>query len=638
MRWSAWWWLALGGCTYVTEAEYDAQLLQRDEDRDGVTVGEGDCDDTDPLVFPGQTEKPYDGIDNDCLGNGDLADVDGDGSVAIEAGGDDCDDEDAEVAPGRDDPPYDGIDSDCARDNDFDHDGDGYMALVATRELVDAYRQSTGARFEPRYGDCDDQDPSTFPGSPAEVPYDGVDSDCDGADDFDADGDGHAAIEAGGDDCLDQARAELPVAPDEVYPGAPDAPYDGIDSDCGSDNDFDVDEDGFVREGDFAAYQLFESVYGYGLDARAGDCDDARSFVNPDGLERLGDTLDQNCDGDPDQATWASGGITVAQPGAPHLTVVDGSFVLVVGGAAVAAPSVPSVDNGVLMAVLDRNLGPAGSLLDADVPLGPLAEPPGPALSLAPRPGGVGLAQVARDGVNFVSTVITRDITSGALDAPLVRQSASLDSEAPVAASLRAVDGELRLVACVGSQLAFVVDETTVTAPLDGPATTCFQDADGLAWGCTAAGCRSFEASAAPLALVDPVDDPDPLVWSRQRVTLRSEVITGVTGVRLVNPGQPDVRVLPAETVRQADAVSSGGEWFVVAVTDPEFGPNQLRLLWGPSTGPFQSTGLADFDPARPDLEPIGAAIAANEGRLVVVVTLSDGVEQALGWAVYERT
>ena len=43
------------------------------------------------LYIPGQP-IPYDGKDNDCEGDGDLVDVDGDGYASIAARGDDCND------------------------------------------------------------------------------------------------------------------------------------------------------------------------------------------------------------------------------------------------------------------------------------------------------------------------------------------------------------------------------------------------------------------------------------------------------------------------------------------------------------------------------------------------------------------
>ena len=50
-----------------------------DRDQDGVTLADGDCDDTDPTVHPGAAEVCGDGLDNDCDGNADWA-VDGDGN------------------------------------------------------------------------------------------------------------------------------------------------------------------------------------------------------------------------------------------------------------------------------------------------------------------------------------------------------------------------------------------------------------------------------------------------------------------------------------------------------------------------------------------------------------------------------
>jgi hypothetical protein len=217
----------------------------------GTAPGVGDCDDADPAVHPGATERWYDGTDQDCDGANDF-DRDRDGASAAV----DCDDDDDARAPGRPEVFYDGIDGDCAGGDDFDADGDGAPAPI----------------------DCDDTDPDRTPGAP-EVWYDGVDADCDGADDLDADGDGFRATSAGGDDCADFDPAR--------HPGAADPPYDAVDADCDGANDFDADRDGAVAAG-FGAFADGLAV---------GDCDDADAAVRPGAPEVWYDGVDADCDG-----------------------------------------------------------------------------------------------------------------------------------------------------------------------------------------------------------------------------------------------------------------------------------------------------------------------------------------------------
>lgn len=120
-----------------------------------------------------------------------ITDLDGDGYKNVVAGGDDCDDDDDNIHPGADDEWYDGIDSDCAGNNDYDQDGDGYETMVWN----DDSRQGGG--------DCQDNNASMHPGAP-DAWYDGVDSNCDGHDDFDQDGDGSRSLLHGrGSDCND---------------------------------------------------------------------------------------------------------------------------------------------------------------------------------------------------------------------------------------------------------------------------------------------------------------------------------------------------------------------------------------------------------------------------------------------------
>jgi|GEM_PF-981792 len=133
-----------------------------------------------------------------------------------------------------------------------DSDGDGYFDHV----------------------DCDDNDTSIYPGA-VEVPYDGIDQDCDGDDERDVDDDGYEDLSVGGSDCDDTDA--------DVYPGAPEVWYDGIDQNCDGSSDYDQDADGYDS-----------NVYG-GL-----DCLDLDASVNPSAIETWYDGVDQDCAGDSD--------------------------------------------------------------------------------------------------------------------------------------------------------------------------------------------------------------------------------------------------------------------------------------------------------------------------------------------------
>ncbi|MFN7146284.1 MAG: MopE-related protein, partial [Myxococcota bacterium] len=175
-----------------------------DADADGAswTV---DCDDEDATAHPGAEETWYDGVDTDCDGLSDY-DADRDGHDDPSFGGDDCDDTDADVSPDAVETWYDGVDADCAGDDDYDADGDGHAIDGAVG----------GA-------DCDDDDRTISPDA-EEIWYDGVDQDCSGeaTSDFDADDDGYEATAFGGVDCEDHEPTAWPGAPGEAC-------YDGVD-------------------------------------------------------------------------------------------------------------------------------------------------------------------------------------------------------------------------------------------------------------------------------------------------------------------------------------------------------------------------------------------------------------------------
>jgi hypothetical protein len=133
--------------------------------------------------------------------------------------------------------------------------------------------------------DCDDEDPLVNPGM-EEVWYNGIDENCDGASDYDQDGDGYESSVfnedplMGGGDCQD-------VNPN-IHPGAPDAWYDGADTNCDGINDYDADADTWTS-----------SDYG------GEDCDDTDPSVNPEGAEVFNGE-DDDCDGKVDDGATAA--------------------------------------------------------------------------------------------------------------------------------------------------------------------------------------------------------------------------------------------------------------------------------------------------------------------------------------------
>jgi len=137
--------------------------------------------------------------------------------------------------------------------------------------------------------DCADDEAGIYPGS-TEVPYDGIDQDCDGADLCDVDGDGFDAWACEGPDCDDGAGA--------VNPDATEVWYDGVDQDCDG-NDDDRDGDGFAAE-----------------EVGGSDCDDDDPDVHPGAEERTDDAIDQDCDGEAPRSFF-SGGCGCAPPGTP---------------------------------------------------------------------------------------------------------------------------------------------------------------------------------------------------------------------------------------------------------------------------------------------------------------------------------
>lgn len=214
------------------------------DDGPGPTASiRGDCDDDDPDRHPSATEVPGDGVDSDCDGTetcyrdrdgdgygSDVLVLDADGDLDCDAGTPnmasrtgDCDDTSAtadRVNPGVTEI-CNGLDDDCDGFLDevgspeaetwyVDADGDGYGLTTRT---IQACGSPLGYALTP--GDCDDDDPTAFPGN-AEV-CDDVDNDCNAEVDDEAIDATSWARDADGDRCPD----------DDVLVRACDAPDAG---------------------------------------------------------------------------------------------------------------------------------------------------------------------------------------------------------------------------------------------------------------------------------------------------------------------------------------------------------------------------------------------------------------------------
>ena len=302
---------ALSGCTWVSKADVDARTPSLDDDGDGYAK-DSDCDDDNRNVHPDADEIWYDGVDADC-GQDDDYDTDKDGFVPNEffgmptsgvkgtgfLSGGDCNDQDESINPSSIDIWYDGIDTDCAGNDDYDADDDGWVPRTVSYGPT-LYAEGTGVLGT---GDCDDAEPLVHPEAEDDW-YDGVDSNCQGDDDYDQDGDGHHAGSATysatkyalettgnlpGGDC-DDTVPEVNPSIDEVW-------YDGVDSDCTADDDYDADVDGYYLAGADYGPTLYASGTGV---LPGGDCndepDDDGALSNPGTLEILMDSVDHDCD------------------------------------------------------------------------------------------------------------------------------------------------------------------------------------------------------------------------------------------------------------------------------------------------------------------------------------------------------
>lgn len=90
------------------------ELNPEDLDNDGHSTCDGDCNDVNDSIYPGADEIFYNDTDENCDPS-DEYDADGDGfdSAAETNNGQDCDDTNDKINPGVSEDPSDGVDTDC---------------------------------------------------------------------------------------------------------------------------------------------------------------------------------------------------------------------------------------------------------------------------------------------------------------------------------------------------------------------------------------------------------------------------------------------------------------------------------------------------------------------------------------------
>ncbi len=288
-----------------------------------------DCNDADSGISPLVAETVGDDIDQDCDGFAECYhddDDDGARTTATFLSSDadcadpregratdplDCNDGDPAIQPGAAELVGDNVDQNCdgAEVCYLDNDDDGARSsATVTSSDADCNDAMEAVSGDPI--DCNDNNAAIHPGA-SEFVGDNVDQDCDGAEvcfvDDDDDGARTTATRRSADtDCNDaqEGRSADPIDCNDndaaIRPGAMELVGDGIDQDCDGSEicAIDSDNDGYRQAtGTVVSADADCDDSGEGLITDGIDCLDSNAAVNPGATELVGDSFDQDCDG-----------------------------------------------------------------------------------------------------------------------------------------------------------------------------------------------------------------------------------------------------------------------------------------------------------------------------------------------------
>ncbi len=310
----------------------------------GYSSDNTDCNDDDEDFHPNAREDDCaDPNDYNCDGSVGYDDADGDGWAACE----DCNDASASVSPDADEVCSNAIDDDCdglADDADpdpvigattwyldADHDGFGiedYDYADVACDQPYGFVQGPDAETDPIPFDCNDLDPSAYPG--ADEVCDGQDTNCNGEIDessavdaltwyYDGDADGFGDEDiiqlacyqpkqylADSSDCDDSDSAIHPDADELCATSGVDDDCDGVaDESTAVDvlvwyQDNDSDDYGNVA----VAVDACTEPSGYTAGTAVFDCNDTDPAINPGADELCANpNIDDDCDGVADEST-----------------------------------------------------------------------------------------------------------------------------------------------------------------------------------------------------------------------------------------------------------------------------------------------------------------------------------------------